>query len=98
MGNLLRLFNTEGDNRYQDATRAALPPVNDQATASSISVTFTASALTQNVSTKLGRKFQGYNVTSNPANLTITNGTSPNPALFVTLTASGPGTISISVF
>ena len=96
MANLLRLFTDELANRFQDAVRGAQP--NLSATATGQNITVQATGGLQNVAHKLGRKYGGYTVVDNPSNLTFTNSTSPDSKLFIALTASGSGPVTISVF
>lgn len=86
-------------NRIQDNTNNALPQLGDNANGQTIECAL--STTFQNYPTRLGRKFSGYSVVSNPDGVVVQNEASSNPELFIRLrktAGAGVSTVTISVF
>ena len=90
----LRLFGMAQELvRGQDATAAALR----RPAAIEVEAALTTSPA--DFAHKLGRRPQGFTIVSNPSGLSVIEGTSTNPELFLRLScSSGSGTIRVQVF
>lgn len=91
---LLRLFGLDQNLiRSQDAADAAIRQEAD------IEVDADLTTSPADVAHKLGRKPRGFTVVSNPSGLSVVEGTSPFPDLFLNLAcSSGSGTVRIRVY
>lgn len=95
-GNILRLFGDLIGTRMQDATRQGIPNVS--ASAQGNTITCELSTSFKNFPTRLGKRWTGYTVVSNPLGLVIESQPSPDDKKFVSLKGSAAGTVKISVF
>ncbi len=94
---VLRLFGSNKDTRYQDATAQALPVYEDRDTGRSITVSLTTSF--QDFPHRLGRKLTGFTVEQNLSNLPLASEPARNPALFIRLrSTAGTGDVTLRVY